>query len=1274
MAPQQMDRQLLLGFLAVQRELITDERFVATFAQTLSAPLGNWTELVVERRILTPADIQALQQQLDEQIELHAGDVSAYLQSCVISTELRFSLTQLKHPEIDALLELLNPEDSTPSLGTDTLNDDHYGTIVSRSVETPPSPELADPYSTGTFSDSNSGPVVDSAKWPSAYVESDSLPAPARVAVDSMGSGPQSESVGVTSNAATSTDPQSVPSGSLPPSQPGTEAAEVHTFVPSQVPLSTGEQPTLIPDPDYSTLRSDLAGTGPTLPDSETLDPSVSRFPSLLRFRVLREHAKGGLGKVSVAEDLELRREVAFKEIQQRFADDIEARSRFLLEAEITGSLEHPGIVPVYGLGTHPDGRPYYAMRFIRGNSLQQAIDAFFDAEAGMLDPSTKQIEFRKLLRRFIDVCNAMDYAHSRGIIHRDLKPGNVMLGDYGETLVVDWGIAKSIKARGSLFRNALEKLPQLTMAEGSQTMMGVAIGTPQFMSPEQAEGKLNELGPASDIYSLGATLYCLLTGIPAFTSRKLLEIMQQVKSGTFPPPIEANPGLPKALNAICLKAMDRTPALRYASAKDLAGDIESWLADEPVIAYPENQWERLSRWVRRNQARAQAAVVAVIVIAVVSVISAILIDQSRRAEALALSRLETANNLEIAARKKETLAKQEALRRSKQTREAIDLMLNGISDALDTFPGLHDARQRLLERAAQDYARLAKENSTDPELQAEAARSMVRLADVHSKLNAIEKARTALVQADEIFQQQLKQTPNNAEFRLELAITHTRRGILEAAAEKSTLAMVFFQTAITALEELVKNDPQRVDSQDALGTALIGLGQLEQKAGKGPSAAKHFQQSLTLFQTLRTAHPENVRVLVAAAASETAFARFLLDTGRAAEAAEIFDQAIQAHDVLVDEFPAEPEYFAQRAAARINLAEALRGLGRWKVVVLNYQSCVDDLQQVVRARPDVPLYRENLAIARTNLGQSLRKLGSNTESIPVLEKALANFDELSASYPLPRYVEGIGNTRTSLAQVLSELGQQDEALVLVNTAIDDYRELLDLQPDSSLYQEGLGIAHSNRGRILVRRGDLPGGVQAFETAIASLKTAADKEQQTGRFNDQLAWAWTHFGHVQFAAGQTQPARDAFKAALTVRQTLVINFKKSTPYQDSLAWLLATCPVEELRDGKRALELTTRTSTAIPDSPQHWLTQGAAHLLQGEHAAAVTALETSLKLRGQDEGLTLCLKAIAESKLNQPELAKKSLAAAKAWQQAQKPADEELSFGMKRAVEAVGSP
>src|SRR5262249_1328593 len=237
---------------------------------------------------------------------------------------------------------------------------------------------------------------------------------------------------------------------------------------------------------------------------------------SPVRYRVLRPHAKGGLGEVFVAEDTELHREVAFKEIQKPHAHDPHRRSRFLLEAEVNGRLEHPGVVPVYGLGSYRDGRPFYAMRFIRGESLQQAIGRFHAADVPGRDPGERGLALRQLLGQFVAVCNAMAYAHSRGVLHRDLKPANVMLGKFGETLVVDWGLAKVVgRPEGEVAGEEVTLRP--SSGDGVATVAGTAVGTPAYMSPEQAAGRLDLLGPASDVYSLGATLYHLLTGQTPF-------------------------------------------------------------------------------------------------------------------------------------------------------------------------------------------------------------------------------------------------------------------------------------------------------------------------------------------------------------------------------------------------------------------------------------------------------------------------------------------------------------------------------------------------------------------------------------------------------------------------------------------------------------------------------------------------------------------------------------------------------------------------------------
>jgi serine/threonine-protein kinase len=337
--------------------------------------------------------------------------------------------------------------------------------------------------------------------------------------------------------------------------------------------------------------------------DFATRQPSVP-LPPLegSRFRVLRPHARGGLGEVFVAHDRELHREVALKEIQECHADNPDSRARFLLEGEITGRLEHPNIVPVYSLGTYADGRPFYAMRFIQGDDLQDAIQRYHRQEAGS-DPRQRNLELRQLLGRLVDVCNAIAYAHSRGVLHRDLKPGNILLGKYGETLVVDWGLAKALGSSAAGSESNEAPVAPISDSGSAPTQMGTAIGTPAFMSPEQAAGRLDELGPRSDVYSLGATLSHLLTGRAPFVEKDVGAVLRKVQQGDFLPPRQVKRDIPVALEAVCLKAMTPKPQERYATAKDLADEVERWLGDEPVAAYPEPLRLRFARWRRRHPA-----------------------------------------------------------------------------------------------------------------------------------------------------------------------------------------------------------------------------------------------------------------------------------------------------------------------------------------------------------------------------------------------------------------------------------------------------------------------------------------------------------------------------------------------------------------------------------------------------------------------------------------------------------------------------------------------
>lgn len=347
---------------------------------------------------------------------------------------------------------------------------------------------------------------------------------------------------------------------------------------------------------------------------------SVSLTPGE-RFDVLQVHAQGGLGVVFLARDHEIDRTVALKQIKSQWADDEDSRARFLLEARITGRLEHPGIVPIYALGADATGRPYYAMRLIRGESLLEVLSRFHATDvASRLNE--RMPELRKLLQRFVDVCNAVDYAHSKGVIHRDLKPSNIMVGKYGETLVVDWGLAKVIGSDEDVaLTTRMVRQPE---SEGgaTTTRIGTTIGTPAYMSPEQAAGRNDELGPPTDIYSLGATLYHLLTGeLPHADDEDMGVMIARAEHGRVIPPNVPAPWLPKPLASICLKALSLAPEGRYVSARALADDIERWLGDEPVRAHRESIGERVYRWTRTHRTLATSLFVGYLVATVAIII-----------------------------------------------------------------------------------------------------------------------------------------------------------------------------------------------------------------------------------------------------------------------------------------------------------------------------------------------------------------------------------------------------------------------------------------------------------------------------------------------------------------------------------------------------------------------------------------------------------------------------------------------------------------------------
>ena len=406
------------------------------------------------------------------------------------------------------------------------------------------------------------------------------------------------------------------------------------------------------------------------------------------RYVLLDNFAHGGLGNLWRAEDTAIRREVAYKELLPKALKKPIQVERFVEEAQISGQLEHPGIIPIYDIGVQENGAPFYTMKLVRGGNMEEAIEAMHKLPPGS---SERQLAFNRLLRQFIAICQAVGFAHEKGVLHRDLKPLNVMVGEFGETLVLDWGLAKlmdligeqsissdrssrpttegqgfvvdgesematvitneskhlgepgDFAAQSSPSFSNLEatqaNLPRSSTATGqgvakvqtkfagnktfnaststatgqrpvqtgmrsagSETQMGQVMGTPAYMSPEQALGQIDELDSRTDIYSLGAILYKLLSNQQPVGRGKVQEVLDKVIAGLIPPVRTLDPTIPKPLEAICLKAMSKDKMARYPKALDVAADVEAWLADQPVSAYPDPWHERSRRWAKQHR------------------------------------------------------------------------------------------------------------------------------------------------------------------------------------------------------------------------------------------------------------------------------------------------------------------------------------------------------------------------------------------------------------------------------------------------------------------------------------------------------------------------------------------------------------------------------------------------------------------------------------------------------------------------------------------------
>ncbi len=858
-------------------------------------------------------------------------------------------------------------------------------------------------------------------------------------------------------------------------------------------------------------------------------------------FAVVREIGRGGMGIVYEARQISLDRRVALKVLPFAAVLDRKQIARFTNEARASAQLHHPNIVPVFAVGCER-GVHYYAMQYIEGQSLELAIRQLRESAGGVAGepvPDRKNTprdqrhastwdgfstvrsadgrEYaRSVAELAVQAADALQHAHEYGIIHRDVKPSNLLLDERGKLWVTDFGLAR-------------------IQADAGVTTTGDVLGTLRYMSPEQAAGRSSLVDQRTDVYSLGVTLYELLTLRDVFEGTDRQELLRRIEHDEPRLPRRIDPAIPVDLETIVLKAISKSRDQRYATAEELADDLRRFLEGKPTLARRPTPVDRAVKWARRHQPLVWSAVVLALITLMGSLASTALVARAnlRKTEALQ----EATANYE---RAEENRRRAESYFR--QARRVVDRFAARHADQLAGLPGAERLRQELLCDALQYYHGFIREAGDDPAIRADLALAYFKAGAITEQIEDAERALAAYRKAKAILAALAGEHPNEPTHRRDLALCHNNIGLLLTKAGKTAEAQGAYQQAIRIQKRLVREDPESAQFKNDLALVYGNLGLLQSQTGRSAEAEQSYGAAIEVQEELVRRHPGEPKYQSNLAISYNNLS-FLHGKTNPAEAERSCRDALAIQQNLVEAYPGEPKYQSDLALAYNNLG-ALQGQhGRLEEAKTSYEKAIALQRALQRKGPSVLQYRRDLAISYNNLGRAQSRLEKPAEADASFAEARTLLEDLVEGFPDELgYRSSLGGILNNQGMVLEQAGRLEDAAAAYREAIAHQRFALERAPSVARFREFLGKHYWNLGRALRAAGRPE---EAAEAALARRGLWPDDPERLFSVARELALTAGGIDQAEGEApaeGVSARQRCADEAVATLRQAVEAGF------------------------------------------------------------------------------------------------------------------------------------